>query len=140
MTTIPEPTPAAEESRTPDQPAAESASPPSEWTEEPIAAGTTGEPVPVSGKPKRQRKALAGPKEKKVSALDAAKVLEETGQAMTCQEMIAQMAAKGYWTSPKGRTPAATLYSAVLREIAAKGEDARFVKTERGKFARNRAG
>jgi hypothetical protein len=94
----------------------------------------------VAGKPKRQRKAAAAPKEKKVSALDAAaKVLEETGQARTCQEMIAQMAAKGYWTSPNGRTPAATLYSAVLREIAAKGQEARFVKTDRGKFARNGA-
>jgi hypothetical protein len=136
-----EPAPAAEESRTPGQSAAESASPPPEPTEEPIAAGTTGEPAPVSGKPKRQRRAVAAaPKEKKVSALDAAaKVLEETGQPMRCQEMIAQMAAKGYWISPNGRTPSATLYSAVLREIAAKGEDARFVKTERGKFARNGA-
>jgi hypothetical protein len=75
------------------------------------------------------------PKAKKPSALDAAfRVLEEAGQPMNCQEMIEQMAAKGYWTSPNGRTPAATLYSAVLREIAAKGKDARFVKTERGKF------
>jgi HB1, ASXL, restriction endonuclease HTH domain len=57
---------------------------------------------------------------------------------MTCQEMIEQMAARGYWTSPKGRTPAATVYSAMLREIAAKGKEARFVKAERGKFARNR--
>jgi hypothetical protein len=36
--------------------------------------------------------------------------------------------------SPKGATPAATLYSAILREMNAKGKDARFVKTERGKF------
>jgi hypothetical protein len=62
------------------------------------------------------------------------RVLEEAGQPMTCPEMIEQMAAKGYWTSPKGATPAATLYSAVLREINAKGKEARFVKTERGKF------
>jgi hypothetical protein len=46
------------------------------------------------------------------------------------------MAKKGYWTSPGGQTPAATLYSAMLRELATKGADARFVKTERGKFAR----
>jgi hypothetical protein len=75
------------------------------------------------------------PKAKKTSALDAAhSVLEEAGQPMTCPEMIEQMAAKGYWTSPGGATPAATLYSAVLREIATKGKEARFVKTERGKF------
>jgi hypothetical protein len=53
---------------------------------------------------------------------------------MTCPEMIEAMTAKRYWTSPKGLTPAATLYSAVLREIKANGKAARFVKTERGKF------
>ena len=53
-----------------------------------------------------------------------------------CQEMIAAMTAKGYWTSPGGKTPDATLYSAILREIDTKGAEARFVKTERGKFAR----
>jgi outer membrane biosynthesis protein TonB len=79
-------------------------------------------------------------KEKKLSALDAAaKVLGETGQAMSCMEMIEAMAAKGYWTSPGGKTPAATLYSAIAREISAKGADSRFVKAERGKFARNGA-
>jgi hypothetical protein len=43
----------------------------------------------------------------------------------------ATWAAKGYWTSPGGKTPAATLYSAILRELAHKGSDARFAKTER---------
>jgi hypothetical protein len=79
---------------------------------------------------------LAAAKEKKLSALDAAaKVLAEEGRPMTCQEMIDAMAAKGYWTSPGGKTPAATLYSALLRELA-KGAASRFVKTERGKFSR----
>jgi len=45
------------------------------------------------------------------------------------------MAAKGYWTSPGGKTPAATLYSAILREITTKAKESRFVKSERGKFA-----
>jgi hypothetical protein len=73
---------------------------------------------------------------KKLSALDAAvKVLGETGQAMSCQELIAAMAAHGYWRSPTGRTPASTLYAAVLRELKSKGPDARFIKTHRGKFA-----
>ena len=45
------------------------------------------------------------------------------------------MADKGYWSSPGGKTPHATLYSAILREIQAKGDQARFVKAERGKFA-----
>ena len=45
------------------------------------------------------------------------------------------MAAQGYWKSPKGRTPSGTLYSAVLRELRTRGDQARFCKTERGKFA-----
>jgi hypothetical protein len=44
------------------------------------------------------------------------------------------MAKKGYWSSPNGQTPAATLYSAILREINVKGKESRFEKTERGKF------
>jgi hypothetical protein len=71
-----------------------------------------------------------------LSALDsAAKVLGEAGSAMTTGEMIAAMAEKGYWSSPKGLTPAATLYAAILREIKVKGKQSRFAKTERGKFA-----
>jgi hypothetical protein len=72
----------------------------------------------------------------KMSALDAAaKVLAESGEPMTTREMIDAMAAKGYWSSPAGATPERTLYSALLREINMKGKDARFMKTERGKFA-----
>jgi hypothetical protein len=71
----------------------------------------------------------------KLSALDAAaRVLAEAGAAMTCPEMIAAMAAKGYWTSPGGKTPSATLYSAILKETQTKGTQSRFTKTERGMF------
>ena len=49
--------------------------------------------------------------------------------------MIDAMAAGGYWISPGGKTPHATLYSAILREISTKGNESRFKKTERGKFA-----
>jgi hypothetical protein len=74
---------------------------------------------------------------KKLSALDgAAQVLAESGQPMNCQQMIEAMAAKGYWSSPGGKTPSSTLYSAILRELKTKGADARFRKTERGKFTR----
>jgi HB1, ASXL, restriction endonuclease HTH domain len=85
--------------------------------------------------PKTKGRPAATPLQK-LSALDAAaKVLGETGRAMTCPELIAAMATKGYWTSPGGKTPASTLYAACLREIQTKGEDARFTETERGKFA-----
>jgi hypothetical protein len=72
---------------------------------------------------------------KKLSALDAAaRVLAETRTPMTCKELIEAMAKKGYWSSPKGKTPSATLCSALLRELATKGKDSRFKKAERGKF------
>ena len=88
-------------------------------------------------KPKRTR-AKKEPKEKRMSGLDAAaKVLEESGQPMTCKEMVEAAEAKGYWKSPGGKTPHATLYSAIIREIKVKGAEARFAKADRGKFTRN---
>ena len=111
------------------------ASPVPEQLAEQTAPESSGPPAQDAAKPKRQRKAPATPKEKKVSCLDAAaRVLGEAGQAMTTQEMIDAMAKKNYWTSPGGQTPSATLYSAILRELAKKGTESRFVKTERGKF------
>ena len=71
----------------------------------------------------------------KLSALDAAaKVLAEAGEPLNTKQMVEAMAAKGYWKSPGGATPHATLYSAILWEINTKGNDARFQKTERGHF------
>src|SRR4051794_31770663 len=69
--------------------------------------------------------------EKRLSALDAAAlVLAKAPQPMSCPELIEAMAAQGLWTSPGGKTPAATLYSAILREITRMGAEARFKKTE----------
>jgi len=97
------------------------------------APESNAESKPETAKADRMKKAEGG--EKKLSAIDAAaKVLQESSQAMNCQELINTMAEKGLWTSQKGRTPAGTLYSAMLREIQAKGSEARFRKTERGKF------
>ena len=70
------------------------------------------------------------------SALDAAaRVLRESGQPMSCPELIEQIAAKGYWTSPKGKTPSSTLYAAIAREVKLKGAASRFIKTGPGRFA-----
>jgi hypothetical protein len=90
----------------------------------------------TSSSEKDQKRPMAAETPKKLSALDAAaRILSDSGQAMNCKELIEAMAAKGYWTSPGGKTPAATLYSALLREIQTKKEATRFRKTERGKFA-----
>ncbi|MBY0311074.1 MAG: hypothetical protein K2W85_03300 [Phycisphaerales bacterium] len=77
-------------------------------------------------------------KPKRLSALDAAaQILADSGKPMKATEMIAAIEAKGLWKSPGGKTPEATLYAAIIREIAAKGKDARFRKTERGVFVAN---
>ena len=84
----------------------------------------------------KQADATAEDNGKKVSCLDAAaRVLAEAGEPLNAKQMIEAITTKGYWTSPAGKTPHATLYSAILREITVKGNDARFRKTERGKFA-----
>ena len=99
----------------------------------PKKASTTEPAVKKTPKP-AAAKAETGAK--KLSAIDAAaKVLAEAKEAMTCTEMIEAMAAKKLWSSPGGKTPKATLYSAILREIKNKGKAARFTKTQRGKFA-----
>jgi hypothetical protein len=96
-----------------------------------VERADAGAATPAKSKAKKTKE----PKAKKTSALDAAvRVLEEAGQPMTCPEIIEAMTAKRYWQSPKGLTPAATLYSAVLQEIKAKAKESRFVKTGRGKF------
>ncbi len=59
---------------------------------------------------------------------------------MRAQELIAAMAEQGLWKSLAGKTPHATLYTAMLREIGAKGDAARFRKVDRGMFAVNDAG
>ena len=74
----------------------------------------------------------------KPSGLDAAaKVLAEAGEPLRCKQIVETMLAKGYWTT-NGKTPAATIYAAILREIQTKGKDARFKKTDRGLFAANK--
>ena len=102
-------------------------------------------PAPKSPKAKGTPKAAPAKrakakseKPKKLSALDAAaQVLAASKEPMNAKEMIDAMAAKGLWTSPGGKTPHATLYSAILREIGTKGKEARFKKTDRGHFAAN---
>ena len=85
------------------------------------------------------KKAPAKPADKKMSAIDAAaKVLAEAKEPLTAKQLIERMAAKGYWKSPAGKTPASTLYAAIIREIQRKGDDSRFQKVDRGLFTLNK--
>jgi len=83
------------------------------------------------GAPKAQETAKA----KRPSLLNqAVAVLKESGQPLNAKAMVEAVLAKGEWAT-KGKTPAATLYASILREIQKKGDEARFVKSDRGKFA-----
>ena len=74
--------------------------------------------------------------EKTMSAVDAAaQVLEETEEPLGTREIYERATEAGYWSSD-GQTPWATIYSSIYREIKNDGDEARFVKVERGKFAR----
>ena len=73
---------------------------------------------------------------KTISLLDAAaQLLGGSAEPMSCQTMVNIALTQGLWAPKReGKTPANTLYSAILREIKTKGDDSRFVKVERGKF------
>ncbi|XOV76043.1 MAG: HTH domain-containing protein [Phycisphaerales bacterium] len=101
-----------------------------------------------SRKPSTKRAATKQPdakpqkarKRSKLSGLDmAAIVLAEAGEPLGTKEITTRVIAKGWKT--RGKTPAATLYAAMLREIADRGSDSRFAKTGRGEFeATDKAG
>src|SRR6218665_2205165 len=76
--------------------------------------------------------------DKSLSALDAAaQVLGSAAEPLNAKQLIQAMPAEGLWSSPGGKTPHATLFSALMREINTKGKESRFVKSERGKFVAN---
>ena len=118
------------------QPAAQKA------TNSPTAAtgAKKGDKATTKAKPEKAatRAKQGEQKAKKPGGLDAAaRVLAEAKEPMTCRDIVDAAFARGYWKSG-GRTPHATIYSAMHREIAAKGKQSRFKKAGRGKFAINR--
>jgi len=86
------------------------------------------------GKKKVPTKKPVEPKKDKMSGLDAAaKVLKDAGEPLNAKQIVERIFAAGLWKSD-GKTPHATLYAAMMRECAAKGDQSRFKKAERGKF------
>ena len=88
----------------------------------------------LESKPAKAPKKPKAEKPKRMSAIAAAAQVVGA-EPMTVRAMMEQMAARGLWASQAGKTPEATLYAAIIREIAAKGKDARFRKVDRGLFA-----
>jgi len=76
---------------------------------------------------------IAGKADRKPSGLDlAAKVLADAGEPLKAKQIAERAIAAGWKTN--GKTPEATLYAAMTREIAKKGDAARFRKADRGLF------
>jgi hypothetical protein len=97
----------------------------------PLKEAMAKESAPKYGKATKRK----APKERKFSCLDAAaQVLKASGKPMTTKAMIDAMFEKKLWHSD-APTPAATLYSAILRELQTKKTDSRFKKVDRGQFA-----
>jgi hypothetical protein len=75
------------------------------------------------------------PDGRKLSQIAAAiQVLAKAKEPMNCKELVEAITKRGLWSSPGGKTPKATLYASILRDLR-KGKNARFVKVERGRFA-----
>lgn len=102
--------------------------------------------MPRTAKPRSGRKAKPAtpaapaakldpqPAAKRLSGLDAAtQVLRAAGEPLNVGAIMERIAAEGLWQT-SGKTPAATIYAAMIREIAAKGPAARFQKVDRGRF------
>jgi hypothetical protein len=95
--------------------------------------------VKAAEESRRAKKAKAAkPKgERKGGCLDAAaQVLAEAVEPLSCGEMMTRILKRGLWTT-EGKTPAATLYSALLRDVR-KGAASRFCKAAKGQFAINK--
>ena len=76
---------------------------------------------------------IAAKADRKPSGLDlAAKVLVDAGEPLKAKQIAERAIAAGWKTN--GKTPEATLYAAMTREIAKKGDAARFRKADRGLF------
>jgi len=90
--------------------------------------------------PAKARKAKPAVKPARKGILDiAAEMLARSKKPMGAKEIVERAIEQNLWTT-KGKTPSATLYAAIIREIAAKGKDARFKKVDRGLFASNGGG
>ena len=96
-------------------------------------------PAAKAEKPKTVAKTKAK-KDRKPSGLDAAvTVLAEAGKPMNTSDMVKRMLETGLWKT-NGKTPSATIYAAIITEIAKKGQQSRFRKVDRGLFELTAAG
>ena len=101
--------------------------------------------TPAKGKPKAitgakttkattRAKSGGGKPKARTGILDAAaQILAKAKEPMSCKDIVEQAIAKKLW-STSGKTPSATLYAAIIREISKKDKESRFEKVDRGRF------
>lgn len=102
----------------------------------PATRAAKAKPAPkgAKAKPQAAKPAPAKPACRLSGLSAAAQVLAEAKAPMNAQAIVQTMLDQGLWKTG-GKTPHATIYAAMIREIAAKGKDARFRKVGRGTFA-----
>ncbi len=84
------------------------------------------------GAGRKKGKAATAPRRNLLDA--AAEVLATAKNPMSCREIVGAVLEAGTWTTT-GKTPVATLSSAIHRELQSRGQETPFRKTERGRFA-----
>ena len=97
----------------------------------------TKTPAPAKAAcPAPKTPAKEGKTPSRMSLLEAAAVvLAGSDEPMTVGAMLDEAGRRGLWIPGEGKTPSQSLYSAIFREIAVKGEESRFVKAGRGLFS-----
>ncbi len=110
-----------------------SKSPASKPTEAKATETKPGEATPAT-KLKREPKAKPNKRPRASGLNAAAQVLAKSKEPMSCTDLTKRILDQGLWKT-SGKTPAATINAAILREIKAKGSASRFRKTGRGLFA-----
>ena len=96
------------------------------------ATSVPNAPAANVAKKGRTPKSAPAEKPKRMGGLDvAAQLLLAAAKPMSCKELVEDMLARKLW-STTGKTPVATIYAAIIRDIAANGMESRFRKTARG--------
>lgn len=92
---------------------------------EPVEVEEVAEnPIPA------EERSTAAPEKKKSLLTAAAEILQTTGEALSASDLIVKVQEAGLWEPQAGKTPANTLYAAILREMNSK-ENPRFARGEK---------
>jgi len=103
-----------------------------------MPAKATKKATTTPAKPSSKKPAAGSPKADAtpptaMTLLAAAElVLNESEFPLTIPRIMEEIATRGLWSSPSGKTPQATLHAGINREIAKKREASRFVKVDSG--------